>query len=143
VNPTEFISFAANLAIRKGLNAASYRSATSRAYYGAYHFARQILVSIGHEPGGLGSTHVKTHRYLQACDYADARMAGSLLSSLHSERIRADYKLDLSQPDEYDKACESYQSALEVQRLLSKCDEVSIRIQMTKDISAYRKQTND
>lgn len=72
------------------LNAGKLAGAVSRAYYGAFHYARGLLISVDEEP----RTHAGLTRLLQR-DFARAgRMApevAALLSRLMTFRQDADY----------------------------------------------------
>jgi len=85
----DFIEFAGRVA---GLGAAGARSAVSRAYYGALHLAAALLEELG-VPLPAGRTHGIVPILLQNSGDDDARIAGRLLSDLHSDRIKADYRL--------------------------------------------------
>lgn len=85
----EFLEVAKSLI--NGNKEAEYRSAVSRAYYGAYNFAVQLLESWGfHVEKGTGG-HGKTRYRFSQCGVSDLKDAASKLADLHSRRIDADY----------------------------------------------------
>ena len=92
MNGDDFIQFAGKLAT--SADPASLRSAVSRAYYGAFHLAGEFLVDIGRPVPRNANAHVLVARMLQSSGQPDAVRAGSLLGDLHSDRIKADYRLD-------------------------------------------------
>ena len=88
----EFINLAGKLAT--SADEAAHRSAVSRAYYGAFHLASAYLDEIERSVPRNSNAHVQIARKLQSAGQADAIRAGSLLGDLHSDRIKADYRLD-------------------------------------------------
>ena len=44
----DFIDLAAKMGLARGANPASRRTAVSRAYYGAFHIARALLIELGY-----------------------------------------------------------------------------------------------
>lgn len=92
MNGEEFLTLATELA--SGATESHYRSAVSRAYYGAFHIARRLLKDVGvHLPKGE-QVHAKATYYLQDCGEANAGEAADDLETLRNERNRADYDLD-------------------------------------------------
>lgn len=91
MDPNEFVDFSGKIV---GHGPAGARSAVSRAYYGAYHLALSILEDVGCSPPGRRNSHDLVPQFLIASSQGDAIDAGHLLSDLHSERIKADYRLD-------------------------------------------------
>jgi uncharacterized protein (UPF0332 family) len=88
----EFIVLAGKLAADPRSGAASYRTAVSRAYYGAYHLAKALLKNeLDYDPG---APHGETWTWLARTGDQRAEEASSVLSSLYSNRRRADYELD-------------------------------------------------
>ena len=86
-----FIDVANELAA--GASEAHWRSATSRAYYAAYHVAKEALEQAGIRipAGPSGHEHVK--RCLDNSQDYHLETAGNKLGVLRSNRIRADYRL--------------------------------------------------
>ena len=90
----EFLALAVELfAKNRAPNEAMCRTIISRAYYGAFHLAREYVVQ-------LGFPETDKHRFLSdslsASDEPNVMRAGDLLRSLATSRGRADY--DLKQP---------------------------------------------
>jgi uncharacterized protein (UPF0332 family) len=87
----EFISLAEEM-LQERPAASRCRSIISRAYYGAFHAAQELIADLR-----LATTH--NHGHLQH-DFlhsgsANGHEVGTLLESLHSQRVQADYRLQL------------------------------------------------
>jgi len=94
MDPAAFIALAGKLAAAPASDEASYRTAVSRAYYGAFHIARLFLVELGFKPVGNTNVHAFVRHYLAGSNQPDACTAASQLADLQSARNRADYDLD-------------------------------------------------
>jgi len=117
----DYISLAANLAAKRGAGEASYRSAVSRAYYGAFHLARKFLSDLGlGVPQGAGS-HGWIPQVLIGCGCQEAADAGRLLQDLHAERIVADYRWEKPATGNQNDAKTSVETAHEIGALLVAC----------------------
>jgi uncharacterized protein (UPF0332 family) len=90
MNGEDFIAFAGRIAAGAKGGAADFRSAVSRAYYGAYHLAVDFLISTGANPP---ADHGEIQRMLYRTGNANARMASRFLGDLQSHRVKADYHL--------------------------------------------------
>jgi uncharacterized protein (UPF0332 family) len=90
----DFITLAGKLAASPAADEATYRTAVSRAYYGAFHVARFFLVELGFEPVRNMNVHGFVRHYLNGSAHSDACFAASHLSRLQAARNRADYHLD-------------------------------------------------
>lgn len=73
---------------------ATYRTAVSRAYYGAFHVAHLFLIELGFSPLANASVHGFVRHYLNGSGNPDACLAASELNRLQTERNRADYNLN-------------------------------------------------
>jgi uncharacterized protein (UPF0332 family) len=73
---------------------ADLRSAVSRAYYGAFHHARELLRKFGVILPKTEQVHIKVGYCLLDCGDQDAATAGQQLEELRSQRKTADYDLD-------------------------------------------------
>lgn len=79
-----------------------HRNAISRAYYSAYHVALRLADRLSSPPVSAysGGSHKKVSDFY--CDYSKGtldenvkyRKVGINLLQLHSQRVKADYKLD-------------------------------------------------
>jgi uncharacterized protein (UPF0332 family) len=88
----EFFKVAERLKERS--SEAEFRSAVSRAYYGAFILACQLQRSWGFNVPVGPQAHGVVRNRLQACDQpeiSDVSQAGSKLGDLHSRRLDADY----------------------------------------------------
>jgi uncharacterized protein (UPF0332 family) len=76
------------------LAAAMYADAVSRAYYGAFHYARALLLTVGEEPETHGGVHKLLHRELVRDGALDPDVA-HLFSRLQKFRLDADYSAEV------------------------------------------------
>jgi uncharacterized protein (UPF0332 family) len=92
----DLIMLAGKLTANPGLGDAEarFRSAVSRAYYGAYHIAREFVESLGGTVPKNATGHFELSRLLWDSGQEDAHDAASRLDDLRRERNRADYDLD-------------------------------------------------
>ena len=92
----DYINYASRLvATPPGSHAVChYRTAISRAYYGAYHLAAAALGELGKHIPANATGHRETIVALQDSGVADAVDAARLIGDLQSARIKADYHLD-------------------------------------------------
>jgi uncharacterized protein (UPF0332 family) len=93
MKPEDFLILAKELHLSG--NEAALRSATSRAYYAAFHKGREMLASMNFKLSTGPAAHGEICNYLQ--NSGDSRMeaAGQKLGSLRSIRNKADYRLDI------------------------------------------------
>jgi uncharacterized protein (UPF0332 family) len=112
----EFIAFSGKVVT---FGPAGTRSAISRAYYGAFHFSRSILIELGIRVSGSGVSHAILINYLQAVSHSDCRTAGTLLSHLHTNRVKADYDLQDVEPESIELAQKCVVRAHELMRSLT------------------------
>ena len=91
MNGEDFISVAGELA--DAGTEAHWRSAISRAYYGAFHVARNALVNRGASIPGDSSAHIDVQNKLIRHKNKDVSNAGSLLANLRTTRNKSDYEL--------------------------------------------------
>ncbi len=76
------------------LAAAKHADAVSRAYYGAFHYARALLLTVGEEPETHGGVHKLLHRDLVRGGVLDPNVA-HLFSRLQKFRLDADYSAEV------------------------------------------------
>lgn len=88
----QFVTLASEFA--SGTTEAHYRSAISRAYYGAFHTARQLLQDVGIRLPKGEQIHMKATFCLRGCGNRSAAEAAAELEVLRTERNRADYELE-------------------------------------------------
>jgi hypothetical protein len=101
MDPREFISLAIRLSSSR--RESDLRTAVSRAYYGAYHVACEMLEGCGIVFSGKDLYGSEVHRKVRFClresGSHDAAKAGEKLGSLRDERNQADYELKLEKFD--------------------------------------------
>jgi uncharacterized protein (UPF0332 family) len=89
--PNDFIDLAARLSA--SASEAEFRTSVSRAYYGTFHAAIQVLVEAGISlPVGPESHHKVRLSFMECGEPAGFR-AGSQLQTLRKQRNIADYDL--------------------------------------------------
>src|SRR5258708_11437710 len=87
----EFMIFADSLLISS--NEAAWRSAVSRAYYSAFHGARQLLIDLGFSVPGGEQAHSYLWLRLSNCSESEVERAGRELNQLRRDRNRSDYDI--------------------------------------------------
>ncbi len=91
MNPRDFLDVAAEWAT--GAREAEWRSAVSRAYYAAFHVARQLLVQSGFAIPDGPTGHAAVWLRLANAGHPDIVAVGNGLNSLRGFRNQADYNL--------------------------------------------------
>jgi uncharacterized protein (UPF0332 family) len=120
----DFIALASRLLLSNiGDPEARYRSAVSRAYYGAYHLAIEFLSGIGFRVPGNSECHEQAYRALFNSGNADAAEAARLLNDLRAARNEADYKLNKKRLALEANARADIETAGSFQAALRKCRE--------------------
>ncbi len=92
MKPRDFLDLARLLASATP-KAANLRTATSRAYYAAHHVGAEVLSGMGFTISTGPSGHGDVWNRLQNSGDQDLMVAGSQLADLHSNRIKADYRM--------------------------------------------------
>jgi uncharacterized protein (UPF0332 family) len=85
----DYLSLAVTL--RDGTTEAEWRSASSRAYYAAFHVARRLLLDLGFGVPRAERAHAYLWLRLANAGHADVELAGRRLNHLRGERNAADY----------------------------------------------------
>jgi uncharacterized protein (UPF0332 family) len=137
MNGQEFIDVATRLAVATTATAGTYRSAVSRAYYGAYHLAREFLNSLGFHASRGSNEHQWVQRHFCNCQLLVASQLGRLLENLHVSRKEADYDLQATGNDSAPAARLAVLRAEQIKSLLIACQNelATVRGEMV----AYRK----
>lgn len=128
----DLIFLASNLVVNSALgNAESrYRSAISRAYYGAFHLSMAFLKELNErdELSGINlrvpenhEAHERVYRILFASNVPELIEVARHLNDLRSDRNKADYKLGARGFDSMPNARDKVEMAATVQRLISSC----------------------
>jgi len=123
MNGRDLSSLAAHLTQNKALGNAEarYRSAVSRAYYGAFHLVVDFLHQVGRAIDENHNGHEQAYRILFGTGISEAVEAARFLSVLRRDRIRADYRLSVPGFDEQNLAMERVELAETIRSLLDKC----------------------
>lgn len=95
ISPTEWLDYA--ITQGGGSGEAAWRSAASRAYYGAYHATLPLVTGL--LAGGDGGSHERVIKALTGCSAKDfgpqranaLKSLGYLLSQARASRVTADY----------------------------------------------------
>lgn len=136
----DFIALAGKLAAAAAADEATYRTAVSRAYYGAFHVARSFLVELGFEPMRNANVHAYVRRHLSGSGNADAVLASELLDDLQSARNRADYRLDDPQVGTRDHAMLIVERAHLVVTAVESCRADESRESIRQAITEYQRR---
>ena len=120
----DFIQWASKWVVNPSAGEVAWRTATSRAYYGAYHMARSLLCDSMGIPDCTSNDN--SHHYVQHAlinsKNTDASKAGSVLGTLRENRNKADYEIGRASAGKQAAAMESYKLADQVRDLLKQCD---------------------
>jgi uncharacterized protein (UPF0332 family) len=137
MDPVDFISLAGKLAATANADDAAYRTAVSRAYYGAFHLAALFLAELGFSAPRTANVHVFVQHHLNGSRQLPACTAASLLSDLHAARNRADYQLGHDTVGTQAVAKWSVEMAHQIRAALLECSQSPIREQVRTGTSAY------
>ncbi|HET6878557.1 MAG TPA: hypothetical protein VFI31_00195 [Pirellulales bacterium] len=123
MDPRDFISLA--LRLSNSQNEADLRSAVSRAYYGAFHVARQFFFDVGlrwtRKESYAAEVHMKVRYCLSQAGEADALLASDQLWSLRDLRNQADYDLDSTRFKSAARVATAVRIAPEVVDAIQRC----------------------
>lgn len=144
MDAADFITLSGKL-VAMGTSGA--RSAVSRAYYGAFHLAQDLLSDLAAESCGSGKAHNLVPLYIGSANHPDAKIAADLLSDLHSDRVKADYSLGLPKAESQQFAMHGVESAHEIQRRLAlfreECEQdIEIRRRLREGIARIKAAFN-
>jgi hypothetical protein len=117
MKPFEFIDLAQHFAVQPAATPALLRSVTSRAYYGAFHLAKELISNLQQPKTSKHDAHV----WLTDSKADEAHQAGRILADLNNARIKADYHLDDRSAEAINFARRNVERAVEVRLLLQKC----------------------
>src|SRR5438876_993524 len=96
MNPRDLLELADELC--GGMREVDWRAAVSRAYFGAFHVAREFLHGLGFAVPQADQAHAYLWLRLSNCAHPDLKAAGQRLNELRSKRNWADYALDQQFP---------------------------------------------
>jgi uncharacterized protein (UPF0332 family) len=100
---------------------ARYRSAVSRAYYGAFHLVLDFLQEFGVDIVKNHNGHVEAYRTLFQTDHPTAMRAARMLDELRGDRNIADYHLEKPKFDNPKNAIDRVEMAAEISGCLKQC----------------------
>src|SRR5579884_4183300 len=136
MNPRDFLEVADELS--GGSREAEWRSACSRAYYAAFHVARELLRQCGFEVPQAEQAHAYLWLRLQNCGQRDLIQAGRAIQELRGHRNWADY--DLDDPFLEEAARDSVNDVLDAVRLLDDTAALpEVLAQVTAAIRVYER----
>jgi len=140
MTPSEFVDLAHRLAEADDSGAAGYRSAISRAYYGAYLSAKALVegLQIPCRAKDRTSDHMLLQKYLINCQVPLAVELGYLLSNLQEARKKADYEMNLADVEQQDESKLSVARAFAILSKIEDCHPVAIKQKLKAGITQYR-----
>jgi uncharacterized protein (UPF0332 family) len=122
----------------EGNGEAEWRSAVSRAYYAAFHVARQLLIQCGFAVPRADQAHAYLWLRLSNAGHPDVQHAGAQLGFLRQERNRADY--DIQRPLDQTSAIDRVQMAADVIELLdAAAKEATVLAPITEAMKIYER----
>ncbi len=110
MEPRDFLTLAEKLVVAKNAGAMHFRTATSRAYYAAFHQVSKVLRELGVPPSEAAEGHIQAVRLLQRSGDAELHATGGLLADLYTRRRKADYVLNTPDAEKMSSA----QTAVEI-----------------------------
>jgi uncharacterized protein (UPF0332 family) len=127
----EFLTLAGRIVATPTLGNAEarLRTATSRAYYGAFHLAVAILATWGFKVKRNAYGHQEVYNLFWGSGHSEARKVASLLDDLRTERIAADYRMDDQRFSESETAMMCVEMGLAVRLALERCQSEASAIQ--------------
>lgn len=143
IDGNDFIHLAGTMCVLSGAVEAHYRTAASRAYYGAFHLAQRFLDDLGVPVPRNENAHGFLQNQLLNSRHPDAASAGSLLRNLHQNRIKADYDLRDRRFEASDRARRLVESAHAVRRALDECKREPARSAVQAGIAEYQAKRSE
>lgn len=135
MNFRDYLTLARTLAA--GATEAEWRSASSRAYYAAFHVARLLLLGLRFRVPQADRAHGYLWLRLSNADHADTITAGRSLGQLRRQRNWADY--DDRRTITKAGAIQNVQEAEEIIRALDAAAIDPIRTQITDAMKIYER----
>jgi hypothetical protein len=139
MNSNDFVVFAKSLADESPGSSARFRSAVSRAYYGAFNYAAEIVNSLKCSCPHGRNEHEWVRQCLDSCSIAEAKEASQLLRNLHESRKDADYHLGLVPPETQLNAQFCVARAEKIAAKLNACISEGNRDTVRSEMLAYKK----
>src|SRR5262249_23489096 len=135
MDPREFLTLARQLSL--ATTESAWRSAISRAYYAAFHVARQLLEDLGFAVPYADRADGYVWLRLSNCGEAVVEQAGRELNDLRRHRNSADY--DLARPVRSAIARSREQVATRIIQILESAALEPTRTQITDAMKIYER----
>jgi uncharacterized protein (UPF0332 family) len=116
---------------------ADLRTAVSRAYYAAFHVARDFLTALGFQTPNGEQAHGYLWLRLSNCGDAKVAQAGHRLKDLRRKRNQADY--DLQRTIRQGIARSDFQIAADIIRLIDSLTALPLRTQIRDAMIVYER----
>lgn len=116
---------------------AAWRSAVSRAYYAAFHVARQLLEDLGFTVPRADRAHAYLWLRLANCGDPQVQQAGNALNDLRRERNWADY--DLARPLRQSLSQKQWSFAAQIIQALETASIEPARSQIRDEMKIYER----
>lgn len=125
------------ITLRDGTTEAEWRSASSRAYYAAFHIARKLLLDLGFAVPRADRAHAYLWLRLANAGHPDIELAGHRLNHFRGERNSADYDDNraVGQP----LAARHVQTAISIIQALDAAVVEPIRTQISDAMKVYER----
>jgi uncharacterized protein (UPF0332 family) len=114
-----------------------WRTAVSRAYYAAFHVARELLVACGFTVPRAETAHSYLWLRLNNAGHSAVQQAGASLDGLRRSRNRADY--DVARPLAQAVALAEVQVAKDVIQALDAAGQEPVKTQITDAMKVYER----
>jgi uncharacterized protein (UPF0332 family) len=137
-NGSPFIDFASKISQQASSGAPGWRSAVSRAYYGAYHLARDFLVRQNWHCT-MENEHLWVQRHFANCKLPLAKAVGQALANLHQSRKDADYELANAAAETQNNAIACVMRADAIRTQLQQCADPTSLPTILSEMKTYRK----
>ena len=140
MNPGKFIDLAGKLAGDADSGPEGFRTAISRAYYGAFLSALAHVEKVIGVPCKIGtlSEHQALQRLLMNCQEPQAMELGQMLSNLHEQRKGADYDMDDPEYEDQAAAQLGVARAQQIINQLQRCTPLAVRPKIYAGMVQYR-----
>ena len=135
MNPRDFLDTAKNLLERD--NPANCRSVFNRSYYAAYNVGVNLLRDAGITVVKNASGHKEVGNYLGNCGIQEIIEAQSKLSTLASQRIRADYRLGVKAVEKLENAKKALLTSERIIEALELFDSNDGKTKLLSGVNAY------
>jgi uncharacterized protein (UPF0332 family) len=140
----EFIQIAEEFVSAASPKRAAFRSAVSRAYYGAHLIVRDELIRpMGFKLRSGGNEHLWVQRVLGNCGVPEAIDLARYLKNLQKLRTQADYDLHLQECESRGVAIACLGRAQNVAKLVETFSGTELFAQIQSGITTYLKKINE